>query len=199
MKSENSSNNTQHESSSGILAEAPPPPITAELVGWYTANSLDVASNQWRDLSGGNNHAVIQSGPLTVVRAQPRNGLNFLNWYQEVRGTTASRIVWSTRRLSLTYTLFHVTRYVGPTRGRIFDGYSAGDNWLSGHHGGSSGMAYQQWVGWIASANWHGDNWVVGSRGLRADHCHMHSLLSSRGRMAVELSCSCFGFCDAVA
>jgi hypothetical protein len=60
------------------------------------------------------------------------------------------------------YTLFHVAKYVGPTRGRIFNGTNS--NWLSGFHSNKSGVAYHNTL-WITqnTNNVHGDNWVISS------------------------------------
>ena len=60
------------------------------------------------------------------------------------------------------YTLFHVARYYGalkpPSRARIFDGITV--NWLSGFHGGRSGVAYHnKWMTPVTDL--HGNDWVI--------------------------------------
>jgi hypothetical protein len=60
------------------------------------------------------------------------------------------------------YTLFHVAKYYGAfkpaSRSRIFDGITV--NWLSGFHGGRSGVAYHnKWMTPVTDL--HGNDWVI--------------------------------------
>ena len=79
-------------------------------------------------------------------------------------GTTTDglRFPTSVMDTSSDYTLFHVARYYKPsgtpTRNRIFDGVTS--NWLSGFHGGKSGVAHHD--GWLTqTTDIHGDNWLI--------------------------------------
>ena len=121
------------------------------LVGWYTASSW--TGTQWTDLSGAGNHAVTVTGTI-------QTNSTGLNGHPYLFGGTTAGIRFPAAILPAVYTLFHVTKHNGATRGRIFDGQSS--NWLSGFHGQGSGLAYHNafitpWV------DVHGTNWVVSS------------------------------------
>ena len=79
-------------------------------------------------------------------------------------GTQSDGIQFPTSVLNTNqnYTLFHVARYYGalkpPSRARIFDGITV--NWLSGFHGGRSGVAYHnKWMTPVTDL--HGNDWVI--------------------------------------
>ena len=123
------------------------------LVGWYTASSW--TGTQWTDLSGAGNHAVTVTGTVQT-NSTGLNGQPYL-----FGGTTAG-IRFPAAILPAVYTLFHVTKHNGATRGRIFDGQSS--NWLSGFHGQGSGLAYHNGKAFITPwVDVHGTNWVVSS------------------------------------
>jgi hypothetical protein len=123
------------------------PPITSGMVGYYTPESW--TGTQWSDLSGSGNHATTVTG--TINRSTER-GVPYLY------GSTTAGIRFPTGILPSTYTLFHVAKHNGPTRGRIFDGNLA--NWLSGFGVNASGLAYH--LGWVANTgDLHGTNWVI--------------------------------------
>jgi hypothetical protein len=100
-------------------------PITNGLVGWYKGEAWNGTS--WPDLSGNGNHCT-----------ETRGTINKAGTY--IYGGTGDGIRFPTAILPSTYTLFHVARYNGSTKGRIFDG-TAG-NWLSGFHSSKTGVAY---------------------------------------------------------
>jgi outer membrane protein OmpA-like peptidoglycan-associated protein len=63
---------------------------------------------------------------------------------------------------STTYTLFHLARYVGPNRARIFT--SSSGNWLSGFWDGRSGVAHHNsWLTSFSSSNASTSSWVLSS------------------------------------
>jgi len=101
------------------------PPIKYGLVGWYKGEAWNGTS--WPDLSGNGNHC-------TDIRGTINKAGNY------IYGGTGDGIRFPIGILPSTYTLFHVARYNGSTKGRIFDG-TAG-NWLSGFHGSKAGVAY---------------------------------------------------------
>jgi hypothetical protein len=75
-----------------------------------------------------------------------------------VSGGTADGLRFPSGMLPSGYTLFHVARYNGSTRRRIFDGYSG--NFLSGFHDNKAGVAYHE--AWITpETDVHGNNWVL--------------------------------------
>jgi hypothetical protein len=121
------------------------------LVGRYGGSSWN--STQWTDLSGAGNHATIVRGSVKVSEAGFRGA-------PYIYGTTSDGIRFPAAILPATYTLFHVAKYNGATKGRIFDGVNGGiTNWLSGFHGAMAGKAYHN--NWITpQVDVHGSNWV---------------------------------------
>ncbi len=140
----------------GLASPPPPSPppiailsiLTADMVGWYDGSSW--TGTQWTDKSGSGNHA-------TLIRGTIGTGSN-LNGVPILTGTTTDGIRFPPAILPPTYTFFHVARYNGGTKGRIFDG--VGYNFYFGFHGGRSGVAYhQRFI--TPYENLHGDSWVV--------------------------------------
>ena len=109
-------------------------PITNGLVGWYKGEAWNGTS--WPDLSGNGNDC-------TETRGTVRKTFDY------IYGGTGDGIRFPVGILPSTYTLFHVTRYNGSIKGRIFDG-TAG-NWLSGFHGNKTGVAYHGY--WLTQAS----------------------------------------------
>jgi hypothetical protein len=119
------------------------------LVGYYTGESW--ARGKWMDLSPAGNHVTTTSGPITSDHGT-------VNGKKYVSGNIDARLVFPRGILSATYTLFHITRYMGPNRARIITGTNV--NWLSGHHSGNSGVSYQGY--WMTPvAKLHGDAWFL--------------------------------------
>jgi len=107
-------------------------PINYGLVGWYKGEAWNGTS--WPDLSGNGNHC---------TEIVPNCTINKAGSY--IYGGTGDGIRFPSAILPSTYTLFHVARYNGAYRSRIFDGVAA--NWLSGFWGGRTGVAYHD--GWL--------------------------------------------------
>ena len=106
-------------------------PITNGLVGWYKGEAWNGTS--WPDLSGNGNDCTETKG--TVRRT-----------FDYIYGGTGDGLQFP-GVLPSTYTLFHVARYNGSSKGRIFDGVTA--NWLSGFHYFKTGVAYHD--GWLTT------------------------------------------------
>jgi len=100
-------------------------PINYGLVGWYKGEAWNGTS--WPDLSGNGNDCTVTRG--TINKSD-----------RYIYGGTGDGIQFPDGILPSTYTLFHVARYNGSTKERIFDG-TAG-NWLSGFHGSKAGVTY---------------------------------------------------------
>ena len=124
-------------------------PVKNGLVMWMDAAddttfsySSGTTVSQWRDKSGFNYHMVPKvSGPT-------RNA--FLNSRKVLAFTTSQTIGNNTINLaSSANTVFVVTRLTGTTNGRVLTCNldSGGNNWLLGHHGGTSNAYYAE--GWV--------------------------------------------------
>jgi hypothetical protein len=112
------------------------------LVAWYTGDSWDAANRVWVDISGVNNH--VQSDSINGTILNPvHNQLN----KKIMTGTTGSEIMFPPGILPTNYTMFHLAKYNGPSRGRIFT--AADQNWLSCFWFGRTGVAHHN--GWITS------------------------------------------------
>jgi len=105
-------------------------PINYGLVGWYKGEAWNGSS--WPDLSGNGNHCTVTRGTINKAGNYIYGGVN-------------DGLRFPSTILPSTYTLFHVARYNGAYRSRIFDGVAA--NWLSGFWSGRTGVAYHD--GWL--------------------------------------------------
>lgn len=129
------------------------PPLPG-IVGWYTGDSW--TGTQWSDVSGANNHVTTVGGTISVGTI-PNTNIKYLYGFAS---NTAS-LQWPAAILPSTYTFFHVTKYNGNLRKRIF---TSSINWLSGHWSGSAGVAYHtNNTGWLtpSGTDIHGNNWVI--------------------------------------
>lgn len=124
------------------------------LVGCYTSESW--SNNQWNDLSGTGNHATSRRGTISTSNITSISGLGGLNY---LVGGQNDGIYFPTAILPSNYTLFHLTRYNGINQQRIVT--ASNTNWLSGHYGSSTGVAFHN--NWITPTgiNPHGSNWVL--------------------------------------
>jgi hypothetical protein len=113
-------------------------PVTNGLVGWYKGEAWNGTS--WPDLSGNGNHCTVTKGTI-----------NKMGRY--IYGRTTAGLQFPSAILPSTYTLFHVAKYNGPSRGRIFDGVN-NINWLSGFHGNRTGITYHgdSYGGWLTQS-----------------------------------------------
>jgi hypothetical protein len=135
-------------------------PITSGLFAWYDGNSF--SGSTWADKTGNGRNAT-SSGTITVSST---TGNGATKTFQTLSGTTASTMTFPTGVLPSTYTLFHVTRYSGATRRRIYSNLNAGD-WLSGFWNASSGVSYHgSWMTPAVGSNSgykdsFSTNWVI--------------------------------------
>jgi len=134
-------------------------PVTTGLLSWYDGSSWDSSNNRWSDRSGSGNNTSNTVGTVTVGTHSGGSGAN--KSFQFISGNTAAgvRISSPAWPSSGDYTFFHVTRYTGGTRGRIWQG-TAG-NWLSGHWSNGSGRFFHE--GWLSSSgtNYFNDDWFI--------------------------------------
>ena len=130
------------------------PPVTSGLIGLYDYESW--TGTQWSDISGSNNNATSTTGTITTTTTILNGSTKSI---QALQGTTTAGIRFpSAAILPATYTLFHITRYTGGSRQRIVTGVN--NNWLSGHWGGGTGIAYHE--GWLTDqSDRHSNNWFI--------------------------------------
>ena len=124
-------------------------PVKNGLIMWMDAAddttfsySSGTTVSQWRDKSGFNYHMVPKSSGPT------RNA--FLNSRKVLAFTASQTIGNDTINLaSSANTVFVVSRLTGVTNGRVLTCNldSGGNNWLLGHHGGTSNAYYAE--GWV--------------------------------------------------
>jgi hypothetical protein len=128
------------------------PPITTNLLAVYDGLSWD--GTKWNDIYG-SYHATTIKGTVTSTDV---TGNGATQTFKTLQGATTAGIRFPSGILPATYTLFHVTRTTGGDRKRIVTGL--GNNWLSGHWSGSTGVAYHE--GWLTGqTNIHGNNWFI--------------------------------------
>jgi PA14 domain len=125
--------------------------ITNGLVGYYTGESW--TGSAWNDISPSANN-------VTTIIGTPINNSVTLNGYKCMSGGTSAGMKFLPAITPSGYTLFHVTKYNGSNKGRIFDAFNT--NWLSGHHLNKAGVAYH--ASWMTpETDVHGTNWVLSS------------------------------------
>ena len=131
-------------------------PVTTGLVAWMDGDSWSSANNRWEDKSGNNNHTSNTVG--TVQKGTWTGGSGASNTFSYIYGDTNAGVrITNGWNNGNNYTFFHITRYTGGSRGRIWQGLSG--NWLSGHWNGRRRVYYHQ--GWLNSSNQSPlDNWL---------------------------------------
>ena len=131
-------------------------PVTTGLVAWMDGDSWSASNNRWEDKSGNNNHTSNTVG--TVQKGTWTGGSGASNTFSYIYGDTNAGVrITNGWNNGNNYTFFHITRYTGGSRGRIWQGLSG--NWLSGHWNGRRRVYYHQ--GWLNSSNQSPlDNWL---------------------------------------
>jgi Concanavalin A-like lectin/glucanases superfamily/GLEYA domain len=127
----------------------------------YRASDYNSSTNTWADSTG--NGRNIPSGQITSTGlslvTSSGNGSSYT--FPALQGTTSSKIQFTTADIT-NYTLFHVARYTGGTRRRIFANLTT-QNYLNGFWNGLSGIAhYNSWVT-QSSTDTYGNNWLISS------------------------------------
>ena len=120
--------------------------VTAGLRLWYDGDSWSSSENRWLDKSGNNNHSQNTTGTVTKATWTGGNGGNNANW-SYIYGNTNAGVRLGYWPSGNDYTFFHLTRYTGSNRSRIWQGTSG--NWLSGHWSGRRGVFYHN--GWFST------------------------------------------------
>jgi len=121
----------------------------------YTADSF--VGTTWQDISGNGRNASVSRGTVTKTST---TGNGAAKTFSTLQGSVNDGILFPADVLPATYTLFHVTRYTGGTKGRIFTGLS--NNWLSGFWKDNTAAAFHE--GWLTNYNQRRvfqNNWVI--------------------------------------
>jgi hypothetical protein len=140
-------------------AQSPIP--TDGLYAWYDGDSF-IPGTKWVNKSGDTTR------DITSARFIDINGVTLnthTTGWKYLSGASTCGIYFPANCLTTTYTMFHIAKYNGTTKGRIFDAHFGDNskNWLSGFHGGNAGVAFHL-SDWITSyTNLHGNNWVMSS------------------------------------
>lgn len=138
------------------------PPVTSGLYAQYNTGSFIEATQVWTDITGNGRSVTNSRGIIQKISNLDGNGVGLHGataMKQCIAGGCNSGFRFPAGILPDTYTLFHVARYAGGRKGRLFDGQSA--NWLSGFHSGNVGVAYHNgWMG-ASSHNNGATYWLV--------------------------------------
>lgn len=131
-------------------------PVTTGLQAWFDGDSWSSSNNRWEDKSGNNNHTSNTTG--SVVKGNWTGGSGASANFPYIYGNTGAGVrITNGWNNGGNYTFFHVTRYTGGSRGRIWQGLSG--NWLSGHWSSRRAVFYHE--GWLNSGSQGSlDDWV---------------------------------------
>jgi hypothetical protein len=134
------------------------PATSVPIYARYQATKYNTTTNTWTD--SGNNAYTLPSSQITNTGLSLVSGTGngASKSFNVLQGTNSSRIQFTTAQIPQ-YTLFHVTRYTGGSNNRVVA--SSTNNWLSGFHGNTSGVAhYDNWIT-QTSTNVFGNNWLI--------------------------------------
>jgi hypothetical protein len=122
---------------------------------WLDATTY--ADNTWKDVSGNKNHVTEMQGVRLLRQQAGPDGVG-KSFVYIGGGTDAGVRISKGWPSGKDYTFVHVTKYNGPTQGRIWNGTTG--NWFSGHHGRVAGSAYHQ--GWLSQiSNLPTSDWLM--------------------------------------
>jgi len=126
----------------------------------YKASDYNPATKVWRDSSGNSRDTLPLNVTGTLEKVMSTASANGSRCaFPVIQGGTSDQIRFgNTAMYGGNYTLFHVARYNGGTRGRIVNGIN--DDYISGFWNGQAGVAHHQ--GWLISTGITPvDNWVI--------------------------------------
>lgn len=154
-------------------------PVPSGLIAKYSGDSWNGTSLQ--DETGSGNHATTVRGTVTAT-AEANTSLKM------IYGGTTAGIQMPSGILPSTYTCFSIVRYNGPNRQRIIEGVEP-TNWLSGHWGGQTCVAYHE--GWLTSSsspNQVGTAWVLSTDQINLYRGNKTTYGTSGGTSSARLS-----------
>ncbi len=152
-------------------------PVKENLVAYYNAESF--LNGVWYDLTDNLNNAVYIKGNIQKTN-------NYLT------GTTTSSILFPFDILPEEYTILHVCKYNGTTKGKILSGYQS--KWSSGFASGKSGVAIHE--NWITQSELSvfDDKWVFSTdtnnsyRANLNDYTTVQSNFTSQTQLSINLN-----------
>lgn len=162
------------------------PPVTSNLIGYYTGESWVPATSTWLDISGSANHVTATNvmgnvGVFTKQLADSTGAVyQSLNSFKYLGGGIGAGITFPAAIMPPNYTLFWVARYAGSnlsgggagSRNNIFDASTStpANTWTSGFYGNGVGGGGYAGVTkhnntWITqnTSDMYGNNWIIGS------------------------------------
>ena len=113
-----------------------------------TAESYDAKKRVWKDLSAAKNDVTRVEGEIEIDSDDSSNNQKFMFGSTDTFMEFPQAVMTTGRK----YTLFHVAKYNGSTKGRIFAGTNHA--FVSGFTNGYTGTAHRNGEGWIA--HWDG-------------------------------------------
>ena len=150
-------------------------PISDGLIGYYNYDSF--VNGYWFDLTTSNNNVVYLSNNIQKSSID----LNY------IFGNSKSFVIFPTEILPPEYTVFHICKYDGDTKGRILQGLK--NNWLSGFGGEKAGIAYHD--EWITNQSISfGTQWVLSTDQNSSYRANMHDLTvgDTTGKTSAQLA-----------
>ena len=127
-------------------------PVTTNLYARYEAKNYNKQTNVWNDSSPNARHIPSSriSGTLTLVKNEYNiYGSSYVDFYSVYGNRDA--IVHIGNDILSSWTFFAIARYAGDERGRIITNLLPGNNFLSGHWNGNSGIAHHE--GWVTQTS----------------------------------------------
>jgi len=143
-------------------------PVTNGLIALYNINSY--SNRILKDLSGNGNDAIL-NGIITPMD-------NY------IIGTIDSSIEFPDTILPEKYTFFHIAKYNGVNKGRIFSGI--GNDWLSGFWNNRTGVAYHE--DWLTINSNVPDTWIISTDQNSIYRANLNNYTSGYGNASTHLS-----------
>lgn len=153
-------------------------PVVSGLLAKYTGESWN-GSTLVDETGGGYNTNANRGGTISTTTSS-NNGRTY------IRGGTGAGLQFPTGILPSTYTAIFLTRYNGTNRLRIMDGIN--QNWLSGHWGGRSGVAFHE--GWVhySDVDYYNNTWVLSTDQVNLYRSNQRERGTSGGTQSTRLS-----------
>ena len=142
-------------------------PVTDGLYMRFEGKNYDEKTKTWYDSGGSGRHipaSSITGTPYLMIQGSNSNGSSKRS-FQVLKGGTNVVINFGNPVLEQ-YTFFHIARYGGTGKNRIFTSIAA-PNWLAGFYGGTTNLGYTgvaHHSSWITSStsNFYGTDFFIG-------------------------------------